>query len=126
MFEVSINGEKVEAEVSFLTAVLYESEFGKDMIQDFFGDILKMGDQVVLDEDLNVVSIDFERINWMAANRVLWAAIKTADDSAPGYRKWAKQTKGVDMWGIRDELAGEVSDCFFRPSLAQEEAGEEG
>ena len=34
MFEVSINGKKKMAEVSFYTAQLYESEFRKDIIQD--------------------------------------------------------------------------------------------
>lgn len=126
MFEVSINGEKSKAEVSFLTAEIYESEFKKDLLQDFFGDVLKANEQLKVDEELNVVSVDFEKINWMAANRVLWAAVKTADESAPGYRAWARQTKGVNMWEVRDTLAGEVADCFFRSELAEEETEQEG
>lgn len=122
MFEVSINGKKVEAEVSFYTATLYEAEFRKDLLKDFFGDVLKMGEQVEVDDDMNVVNIDFEKINWMAANRVLWAAIKTADETAPNYYEWSKKTKGVNLWSARDRLAAEVADCFFRADVAEEEA----
>lgn len=122
MFEVSIDGKKVKAEVTFYTATLYEAEFRKDMLKDFFGDVLKMSEQIQVDEDLNVVNIDFEKINWMAANRVLWAAVKTADESVPYYAEWAKKTKGANLWDVRDALANEVADCFFRPEPAGEEA----
>lgn len=125
MFEVSIDGKKVKAEVSFKTAVLYESEFRKDLLKDFFGDALKANEQVEFDDDMNVVNIDFERINWSAATRALWAAIKTADDSAPNYYEWSDETKGVNLWLVRDALAGEVADCFFRADIAEEEVEEE-
>ena len=121
MFELSIDGKKVKAEVSFYTAYLYEAEFKKDMLRDFFGDVLKVAEQIQVDENQNIVNIDFERINWLAANRVLWAAVKTADDSAPNYYEWAKKTRGVNLWDARDQLAGEVADCFFRAQLAEEE-----
>ena len=122
MFEVSINGKKVKAEVSFYTATLYEAEFRKDLLKDFFGDVLKIGEQIEVDDDMNVVNIDFEKINWMAANRVLWAARRTADESAPNYNEWSKKTKGVNLWSARDTLAAEVADCFFRADIAEEEA----
>ncbi|MBQ9005962.1 MAG: hypothetical protein IJ092_06280 [Atopobiaceae bacterium] len=125
MFEVSIDGKKMKAEVSTLTAVLYESEFRKDLLTDFFGDILKTTEQVQVKEvdgEQVVVNVDFEKINWMAALRVLWAAVKTADESAPSFHEWSRKTKGLDLWGIRDELAGEVADCFFRAQAAEEEA----
>ena len=121
MFEVTIDGEKVGCEVSFLTAVLYENEFRKDLLKDFFGDVLKMSEQVQVDEDMNIVNIDFERINWMAANRVLWAAVKTADEYAPSYVEWARTSKGANMWSVRETLAAEVANCFFRPGAAEEE-----
>lgn len=122
MFEVTIDGKTTKAEVSFYTATLYEAEFKKDLLQDFFGDVLKLSEQVQVDDDLNVVNIDFQKINWMAANRVLWAAIKTADESVPYYTEWSKKARGVNMWDMRDVLANEVADCFFRPEPAGEEA----
>lgn len=125
MFEVSIDGKKAKAEVSFHTAVLYEAEFRKDLLKDFFGDALKASEQVELDDDMNVVGIDFEKINWSAATRALWAALKTADESVPNYYEWSKNTKGVNIWVVRDELAGEVADCFFRADVAEEEISEE-
>lgn len=121
MFEVSIDGKQVKADVTFYTAYLYEAEFKKDMLRDFFGDVLRMSDQVEFDEEQNIINVSFDKINWLAANRVLWAAIKTADDSAPNYYGWSKKVKGVDMWGVRDTLAAEVADCFFRAQPAEEE-----
>ena len=121
MFEVSIGGETFEAEVSFYTAALYEMEFRKDLLKDFFGDVLRLSDQVEVDDDMNIVNIDFDKINWMASGRVLWAAIKTADSSTPGDYEWSKTTSGLNLWNIREKLASEVSDCFFRPDAAEED-----
>jgi len=121
MFEISIDGKKTKVEVTFYTAHLYEAEFRKDMLQDFFGDVLKTEEQIQVDEDQNIVNIDFQKINWLAANRVLWAAIKTADESAPNYFEWSKKTRGTNMWEARDSLAAEVADCFFRADVAEEE-----
>lgn len=121
MFEVEIDGKKVKAEVSFFTATLYEAEFQKDLIQDFFG--VQTGEAAVVFEDgETIASIDFTKISWTATQRTLWAAIKTADENAAGFQKWMKSTSGTNLWTVREQLAEAVSDCFFRTEAAGAEA----
>ena len=54
--------------------------------------------------------------------KALWAAVKTANPATPNYTEWMKQTSGVNLWLVQDELGNEISDCFFRPEAAGEEA----
>jgi len=118
MFEIEINGKQVKAEVSFYTAVIYEQEFMSDMLQDFFG-VQKADSPIDVDGD-SIIKIDFTKINWASAMKVLWAAVKTANDSTAAYSTWMKKAKGANMWLIREQLADEISDCFFRAEPAGE------
>lgn len=123
MFEVSVNGKAEKADVSFYTAWLYENEFHADLISDFYGvqDLTPIASDG--EEGLRV---DFTKVNWNAAMRVLWAALKTASQSTPPYPEWMKATRGVDTYTLRAQLDEAIADCFFRPGAAGEEAGEEG
>lgn len=131
MFEIEINGQKKKAEVSFKTAFLYEAEFGKDIIQDFFGVVSDennsaLGFETVKDdsgEEVEVIArIDFTKINWLATIRVLWAAMKTADPSTKPFDAWSSKIDGVDMMGVRIAVAEAMNDCFFRSEAPQKEA----
>lgn len=113
MFEVEIDGENVKAEVSFQTALIYEAEFQRDLIKDFFG-VSTTDPTVETDEGENVVRVDFTKTNWTSTMKLLWAAIKTADPHAPSFTAWMKDTKGVNMWLLNEQLGAEVADCFFR------------
>lgn len=121
MFEVEIDGKKVTAKVTFYTAQLYEAEFRSDMIKDLFGET-SLEPAVTVDGDDNVLKVDFNKVNWTAMAKVLWAAIKTADESTPGYTSWMKRTSGVNMWLVQEVLGAEVADCFFRAEAAGAEA----
>lgn len=124
MFEVEIGGEKVEAEVSFYTAQLYESEFMRDIIQDFFGvQELSLAED---GSDDTLLSIDFTKINWSATTRVLWAAVKTADDRTPSYATWSRGIAGVNMFTVRNALVEQLADCFFRAEVAEPKGGKPG
>lgn len=123
MFEVSIDGKKVKADVSFYTAWLYENEFGKDLISDFYG--VQDSTPVVDIEDGGVVKVDFTKVSWLAATRVLWAAVKTANKKTPAYREWMEKTKGVDTWTLRKQIDEAITECFFRPEAAGEETSQE-
>lgn len=116
MFEVGINGKKTKAEVTFYTAQLYEAEFRSDLIKDLFG--VQDDSSLVEFKGEEVVRIDFTQINWLATMKVLWAAVKTADDKVPSYAKWMKQTQGVNLWEVREFLSNEIVDCFFRAESA--------
>lgn len=120
MFTFKAGDKEYDAEVSFYTGQLYESEFGGDLIKDFFG--VQDFDGAAKLVDGSVVQIDFTKINWQAATKVLWAAVKTADEMAASYTEWLKETSGANMWLIREQLANEISECFFRAETTDEEA----
>lgn len=120
MFKVEIDGKQVKADVTFYTAWIYEAEFGKDLISDFYG--VQDTSPIFSMEGDDVVKVDFTKVSWLAATRVLWAAIKTATKSTPAYEQWMKGTKGVDTWTLRQQLDEAISDCFFRSEAAAEEA----
>ena len=124
MLNIEIGGKQVEAEVTFLTAQIYEAEFRSDMIQDYFGrekTKIPTDDENVVQEDgdATIVQVDFTQTNWTAAVKVLWAAVKTANPSTPGYAVWARSATGANMWEVADVLTYEIVDCFFRPLAAE-------
>ena len=121
MFEVSIDGEKVKGDVTFYTAWLYENEFAKDLISDFYG-VQDMNPIMSMDGD--EFKVDFTKVNWGAATRVLWAAVKTVKPGTPSYTEWMRKTKGVDTWTVRRELDEAITECFFRTEAAGEEIPE--
>ena len=120
MFEFEANGQKVTAEVSFYTAQLYESEFMSDVIQDLFGSVSEDDTEFVY-KDGALVGIDFTKVKWLSVAKALWAAVKTADPTAPGYTAWMREMGGVNMWEIRDTLLGEFGNCFFRPEAPEQD-----
>lgn len=125
MFEVVIDGKKVNAAVSFYTMQLYEAEFRADIIQDFFG-VQDDSAPIAFDKKGEaIVQIDFTKIQWNSIAKALWAACKTATETTPSFTAWLKRTQGVNMWLVREQLANELSDCFFRPGATEEGAEEQ-
>ena len=116
MFKLTVDGKEYEAKVTFYTALLYEQEFGRDMLKDF------IGVQTLDDDSSGTLSIDFTKVNWTAATKVLWAAMKTASDSTEPDTIWVKKAGGVNMWLINEQLGMEIGDCFFRTEAPGEEA----
>lgn len=129
MFTFEVDGRKVEAKVTFYTAHLYEMEFQGDLIRDLYGvqdnatDLMEL--EKVGEDDYRVKRIDFTKVHWSAVMKVLWSAVKTANQATPSYTDWMRSTSGVNLLLVQDMLGDEVSDCFFRPEAAQEEAEEE-
>ena len=139
MFEVEINGKKVNAEVSFYTAQLYEAEFKKDLIQELFGiqtvePSVEFGEIGENEEDVKrfldkpeefITKVDFTKVSWFTVQKVLWAAIKTANPNTPSFSQWAKNTGGVNLWLVQELIGEEVTDCFFRAGAAEENLEQE-
>lgn len=118
MFDIEINGENRKAKVTFKTAWLYEAEFKSDMTKDFFGkQTFAEGSEAKGDG----ITIDFTQTDWNVVMKVLWAALKTADRSTPGFERWADETEGANLWYAAEVLAYECADCFFRPDSPGED-----
>lgn len=107
MTEITVGGESRKAMASVLTLMLYEQEFGKGLIEDLFGKV----ENVAQDED---VVIDFTATNWTAMARVLWACLKTADDSLPGFAEWSRGADDLNMFEVAGKLNSLVNGAFFR------------
>lgn len=120
MFEVSIDGKKHKADITFYTAWLYESEFHADLISDFYG-VQDMTPVATGEGD--AFRVDFTRVNWGALMRVLWAALKTAKQSTPPYSAWVKNVRGIDSYTLRGQVDEAIADCFFRPEVTGADEG---
>lgn len=113
-------GEK-EVVISCWTAVLYEQEFKSDMLQDVLGkSVIRQSDFDAKDGDV-IVELDFTRTQWTALLRVLWAGLKTVDDSIPSFASWAKTCGEVDMMALTRTLSPAISEQFFRAGAAGSE-----
>lgn len=122
MFEVEIGGKACKAAVSCLTPSIYEDEFGGDMLADLYGRIdKKSGNLVELDRKGEVVAVDYTAVRWTVLVKVLWAALKTVDDTVPGFKAWAKGADGISVIDVRSMLEAAITDCFFRPGPDEDE-----
>lgn len=108
------NGE-VELEVNFWTLVVYEQQFGGDMIGDLFGKV-----EAEEDED-GTLSIDYTKYNWVAATKAMWAARFCADRGIPPYEDWCRSMTDVNMWPLIASLKSEVLARLFRTGAADSE-----
>lgn len=110
-------GEK-EAIIGIHTMMIYEQEFRSDIVQDIFGrQVLreeKDGDDVVF-------AVDYRNVQWTAALKVLWAALKTADDSVPSFSEWSNGLGPVNLDEIVSAIVPEVRRQFFRPRAVEPE-----
>lgn len=72
---VIINGENVAVEVTAYTMLIYEDSFkGRSFLRD-------------VDE---ILQTDPNEVKFSSAVRILWAAVKTADEKTPNIEKWSK------------------------------------
>lgn len=97
-----------EAVVSVETLMVYEQEFGGDLIRDF------LGLQDMAEDEGPSDSVDFRQVNWTALVRVLWAALKVADPGMPRFAEWAAGLGDVDLLAVNAQLGPEVVRRFFR------------
>lgn len=111
--KIDVGNGEVDAILGFETLVTYEEEFGRDLIQDFFGKAeVPVGDEP--DGSEKTVTIDFTQTNWTAITRVAWAAIRTADPDIPGYGEWIKGVGDMNLRELNEALFPEAIRKFFR------------
>lgn len=103
-------GER-EAKVSALTLVIYEQEFGgADLVKDFYGKV------VYRKEKAGETVLDYTRTNWTVALKVLWAALKTADDGLPSFRAWVAGVGDINLIDLSAAVRKECEAHLFRAS----------
>lgn len=110
--QLDLGNGPVELEISFWTLVIYEQQFGGDMIGDLFGKIeAEEGDDGQL-------YLDYSKYNWTASVQAMWAAVKCADRFAPAYEDWCRSMSDVNMWPLVEEFKSEVLARLFRTGAA--------
>ena len=125
--ELTINGKKIEAIFSLETLVLYEEEFGRDLIQDVMGKAT-LDPKKEAEEQANaqngIITIDYTQTNWTGCIRALWAGMKIADPSIPRFKAWVANSHKIDVAYVSSAIVPEVIDKFFRQEeVEQEEQG---
>lgn len=105
------SGEK-EIIASTYTLVIYEQEFGTDLIHDVYG--RHVIERPKTDDDGNVLPVvDYTRFNWTSMVKALWAMLKTADPSVPPFMEWARENGGVNLFALNNEMMEELDRGFF-------------
>lgn len=109
---------KVNIEVSFYTLLVYEQEFGSDMIKDLFGRV------VINEDDSGEIVLDYTQNNWTSAAKALWACAKTANEGIMPFREWARtMTNGINMIELYNNLHRVIEQELFRfgvPSVSEQ------
>lgn len=125
------NGVEREYEATTYTLVVYEQEFGKDLIKDVFGriDVRKAIEN--FDSEGNMVVMDYTVDNWNAELRAFWAMLKTSEAickrenrpclAIPSYPQWCLETRSIDMSQISQLVFEECQRGLFRSGAADSE-----
>lgn len=113
--KVTVNGKELEARLSAFSMLLYEQEFGTDLIADLNG-------KVRADDGTEEgVLFDFASVPWLKVMQGVWAMLKTVDDSVPHFEKWARKAEQFNAFEFRNVLETAVSDNFFHTAAPAEE-----
>lgn len=104
----------LEARMGVKTMTVYEQEFGRDIIQDLFGRAVIRKQA----EDDVEFSVDYRDTNWTALVRVLWAALRTADESVPPFEVWGAGIEELDLNAVGDALFPEAYRVFFHTGVS--------
>ena len=125
------NGVEREYEATTYTLVIYEQEFGKDLIKDVFGriDVRQAADN--FDSNGNMVVMDYTVDNWTAELRAFWSMLKTSEAickrdnrpclAVPTFAKWCLETRSIDMTQISQLVFDECQRGLFRSGAADSE-----
>lgn len=116
MAEFTINGKKAKGSMSALTFVIYELEFGTDLIQDLFGKV--KADDLVEDEG---VAFDFTQVDWAKLPKAVWAMLKTEKESTPSFKKWAGNCKQMNLFEWNAIVGEAIDDTFFHTAATERE-----
>lgn len=88
MAEIVLNGKKYEFKANAMTMLIYEDEF---KCSSFLNDFEKL-ENPLINKSSN--------ISGRILMQMIWACIKTADDSTPEFNEWKKQLQNISMGEI--------------------------
>ena len=109
---LDIGTGEIELEASFWTLVVYEQQFGGDMVGELFGEEGHASPISFADD--GSVTIDYRGFNWTAAAKAMWACAKAANQGIAPYEQWMHSMTDVDMWQVVGEFIPFVRQGLFR------------
>lgn len=122
------NGVEREYEATTYTLVVYEQEFKSDLIKDVFGRIDLRNSQTVLDDDGNLIVVDYTNDNWIGYLKAFWAMLKTSEAicrrenrpclAVPSFNQWSLETRSIDMAELSSVVVRELNRGLFRTGAA--------
>lgn len=125
------NGVEREYEATTYTLVIYEQEFGRDLIKDVFGRIDVTQALRNIDSDGNVIAMDYTVDNWSSYPRAFWAMLKTSEAickrdnrpclAVPPFVQWCLETRSIDMGQLSQLVFDECQRGLFRSGAADSE-----
>ena len=125
------DGTEHEYEATTYTLVVYEQEFKKDLIKDVFGRIDITQAVRNIDDDGNVIAMDYTMDNWTAYPRAFWAMLRTSEEicrregrkheAVPSFVQWCLDTRGIDMGELSQAVFDECQRGLFRAGAADSE-----
>lgn len=98
---VVINGQNVDVEVTAYTMLIYEDTF--------------KGHSFLRDAD-RVLAKNLNDVKFGSAVKLLWAAAKTADDTIPNFKTWAKDISIKDAISATDTIINLIVDSLSSDS----------
>lgn len=116
MVEIEINGEKKPCIFSAWTAVLYEQEFKSDMYGDMYSGVAIQAEKEGKrgSGKKGGLLASFESVGSATMYRVLWAALKAADDDVPPFSEWSRGEIDVNRFEVVGLMLGECNRRCFR------------
>lgn len=135
MVEIEINGEKQPCIFSAWTAVLYEQEFKSDLYGDMYSGVAILAEKQMEDEKAggkaakkadaakkhDGLLATFERVDSATMYRVLWAALKAANDDVPPFSEWSRGEIDLNRFEVVGLLLGECNRRCFRAGAGDSE-----
>lgn len=115
MAEIVLNGKKYELKANAMTMLIYEDEFkGSSFLNDF-----EKLENPLINKSSN--------ISGQILIQMIWACIKTADDSTPKFNEWKKQLQNISMGEIYEaniDVVIAISQNMASPSKKLQAAAE--
>lgn len=121
MVEIEINGEKQPCIFSAWTAVLYEQEFKSDLYGDMYSGVAIRAEKQAAAaekaggaEKRDGLLATFENVDSATMYRVLWAALKAANDEVAPFSEWSRGEIDLNRFEVVGLLLGECNRRCFR------------
>ncbi len=98
-----------EVPIGVSALMVYEQQFGSDMVQDLFGRV-----SVPAAGEGEAFFVDYRDTNWTALVKAAWACLKAENGNTPMFETWAGELGDVDLTTLAERMIPAAFEAFFR------------